>query len=93
MADKPNPINYDAPASLFKWPSPAKRKLATGDTVGAQAIYNGTLEGCVKQFLMKPIAERSLHEIFTDRQPGLRDSILRADHILDIAERTDFPRD
>jgi hypothetical protein len=93
MTEELGPVNCDAPATLFKWPTPAKRKLADGETIGAQSIFNGTLEGCVKQFLLKPLSQRSLFKIFTDLQPGLKDTILRSDQILELAERIEFPRD
>ena len=93
MGEEPDPIRYNVPASLYKWPSLEARRLATGDTVHAHLIFDGSLAGCVRQFMLKPISQRPLYEIFTGRQPGLRDSILRSNDILEIAEREDFPKD
>jgi hypothetical protein len=86
-------IQYDLPATLYKWPSLERRRVATGDIIGAQPVHQGTLAGCIREFLAKPISQRPLYEIFTDRQPGLRDSILGANDILEIAERKDFPNE
>jgi hypothetical protein len=86
-------IQYDVPATLYKWPSLAGRRMATGDTIGAQTVFQGTLAGCVREFMAKPISQRPLYEIFTKRQPGLRDSILGANDILEIAEHKDFPKE
>jgi hypothetical protein len=87
----PAAIQYDMPATLYKWPSLEGRRMATGEIIGAHRIYEGTLGGCIHQFLAKPISQRPLYEIFTERQPGLRDTILGANYILEIAEREDFP--
>jgi hypothetical protein len=86
------PILYDLPATLQKWPSLEARRLATGDTIHARRVFEGTLAECIREFLAKPISQRPLYEIFTDRQAGLRDSILGPSSILEIAEREDFPR-
>jgi hypothetical protein len=86
-------IQYDMPATLYKWPSLEKRRIATGEIIGARRIFEGTLAGCIREFLAKPISQRPLYEIFTERQPGLRDTILGANYILEIAEREDFPKE
>jgi hypothetical protein len=87
------PIQYEMPAALYKWPSLEARRLSTGDTIWAHQIFEGTLAECIREFMAKPISRRPLYEIFTERQPGLRDSILGANHILEIAEREDFPKE
>ena len=93
MSKESRPIVYDAPASLKKWPSFESRRIATGEVIAARSVFDGTLAACVKEFIAKPIRQRSLYEIFTDRQAGLRDTVLSADYILEIAEREDFPRE
>jgi len=91
MKDEAGPILYDLPASLKKWPSLEGRRIATGEIISAHTVFEGTLGGCIKQFMAKPISQRPLYEIFTDRQAGLSDTILSANSILEIAERADFP--
>jgi hypothetical protein len=90
-------IAFGCPAernrSGLEWPSLEARRLATGDAICAHPIFHGTLADCVKQFMLKPISQRPLYEIFTDRQPGLRDSILGPNAILQITKREDFPKD
>jgi hypothetical protein len=93
MSKDQTPILFDVPATLHKWPSLDARRRATGETIYAQPVHHGTLGGCIREFLAKPISQRPLYEIFTSRQPGLRDSILGAQSILEIAEREDFPRE
>src|SRR5216684_5604516 len=85
------PIQYDIPAALYKWPSLEARRISTGDTIRAHRIFEGTLGGCIREFLAKPISQRPLYEIFTERQAGLRDSVLASNYILEISERADFP--
>jgi hypothetical protein len=87
------PIQYDVPATLHKWPSREGRRIATGEVISARQVYDGTLAVCVREFLARPISQRSLYEIFTVRQPGLRDTILQMHDILEIAERDDFPKE
>jgi hypothetical protein len=85
-------IRYDAPAVLEKWPSIEAMRVRTSDYFRSAPIYNGTLAGCVREFMQKPISQRPLYDIFTDRQPGLPGTILRANDIVEIAEREDFPQ-
>lgn len=92
MSEEHGPFLYDLPATLHKWPSPDARRHVTGETIHAHPVYNGTLAGCIREFLAKPISQRPLYEIFTERQAGLRDSILGSDYILEISERDDFPK-
>ena len=93
MSEEHGPILYDLPATLYKWPSLEGRRHVTGETIHAHPVYNGTLAGCVSEFLAKPISQRPLYEIFTERQAGLRDSVLASNYILEISERADFPKD
>jgi hypothetical protein len=93
MSEAIPPILYDRPATFQKWPSLEARRLATGDTIHAQPVFEGTLAGCIRDFLTMPITQRTQYEIFTDRQPGLRDTILSANYILEISRRADFPKD
>ena len=58
------PILYDVPATLHKWQSPEKKR--SGESLGSMQIWDGTLAGCVREFMGKPISERSLYDIFTD---------------------------
>ena len=41
--------------------------------------------------MQKPISQRPLYEIFIDHRPGLPDTMLQANDIVEIAERDDFP--
>jgi len=93
MSEEHIPILYDLAATLHKWPSLEARRHVTGETIHAHPVYSGTLAGCIRESLAKPISQRPLYEIFTDRQAGLRDSILSSNYISEISERHDFPKD
>jgi hypothetical protein len=43
MSEAIPPILYDRPATLQKWPSLESRRLATGYTIHAQPVFEGTL--------------------------------------------------
>jgi hypothetical protein len=64
----------------------------SGESIGSRQIWEGTLAGCVKEFLAKPENQRPLYDIFTDSQPGLTKTILEPDDILLLAARGDFPK-
>jgi hypothetical protein len=66
------PIAYDAPADLKKWPSLNNQRL-TGRP--PYLVYNGTLAGCIKQLLAKPIKQISLY----DNAQGFPQELIRAD--------------
>ena len=86
------PILFDVPADLYKWPL-AERTPRTGDTVRPDMVHGGTLAGCVREFMKKPLSQRSLYEIFTQEQPALTKTILSASDILEIASHGDFPKE
>jgi hypothetical protein len=71
------PILYDVAADLYKWPL-AERTPRTGDTVRPDMVHGGTLAGCVREFMKKPISQRPLYEIFAQAQPALTKTILSA---------------
>jgi hypothetical protein len=52
------PILYDVPATLHKWQSPEKKR--SGESLGSMQIWDGTLAGCVREFMGKPISENGL---------------------------------
>jgi hypothetical protein len=85
------PIHYDVWATLQKWPA-ADRLPRTGDILRPDQIYEGTLSGCIKEFMAKPISQRPLYEVFTEAQAAFKTTILSATDMLDIASRDDFPK-
>jgi hypothetical protein len=90
MFQTSEPILYDLPATLHKWESLEVKR--SGQSIGSMQIWEGTLAGCVREFMAKPISQRPLYDIFTDTQPGLTKTILESDDILALAAREDFPK-
>ena len=89
MFKEGSPIAYDVPADLKKWPSLRNQRL---NNKTPYLVYNGTLAGCIKELLAKPIRQISLYDIVTDRQPAFDGTVLSPGDAAEIAMRKDFPR-
>jgi hypothetical protein len=87
MDDK-NHINFDAPATLRKWPSIRNERASTADR--PYLIADGTLDDCIRQFMTKPIGQHHLYEIHTAPQGELVSAVLSARHIHELARLRDF---
>lgn len=87
MPDKVQ-INFDAPATLRKWPS-IKNERAS-NALGTYLVVDGTLENCIQQFMAKPASQHHLYEIHTAPQGELISAVLSAKLILEIARLRDF---
>ena len=87
MDDK-NHINFDAPATLRKWPSIKNQRASATDR--PYLIVDGTLDDCIRQFMAKPISQHHLYEIHTAPQGELVSAVLSARHIVEIARWRDF---
>jgi hypothetical protein len=85
-------INYDAPATLHKWQSLERKRASDPPTFGSFQVWNGTLAGCVKQYLAKPDSQKPLYDIMVGEDAGVGESILGSPVIDKIAQREDFPR-
>ena len=73
MFKESQPIAYDAPADLKKWPSLKNERVASKTPY---LVYNGTLADCIRQLLAKPIKQISLYDIVTERQPAFDRNVL-----------------
>lgn len=80
-------IDFDAPASLRKWPSLKNQRL-TG--VGPYSLVDDTLDACIKQFMIKPASQHHLYEIYTAPQPPLVSAVLSAELIVELARLREF---
>ena len=87
MDDKDH-IDFDAPATLRKWPSVRNERVSTADR--PYLILDGTLDDCIRPFMAKPISQHHLYEIHTAPQGELVSAVLLARHILEIARWRDF---
>ena len=90
MFRESQPIAYDAPADLKKWPSLKNERVASKTPY---LVYNGTLADCIRQLLAKPIKQISLYDIVTERQPAFDGNVLSPGDAAEIAMRKDFTRD
>ncbi len=86
--DGRNHIDFDAPATLRKWPSIRNERRTSTD--GPYLIADGTLDGCIRQFMARPVSQHHLYEIHTAPQGELVSAVLSAKHILEISRLRDF---
>ncbi len=87
MADTDAQINFDAPAVLRKWPS------LNSEPIGGATPYlvaEGTLDECIRQFMLKPMSELHLYEIHTAPQGEEITAALSARQILGLTRLRDF---
>jgi hypothetical protein len=89
MADR-DKIDFDAPASLRKWPSFRAERLIDTRHSGAYLLVDGTLGTCIKEFMAKPASQRHLYEIHTIAQTALAGAVLTAEQIIELARFRDF---
>jgi len=64
--DDNNHVDFDAPATLRKWPSIKNERARAAD--GPYLIVDGTLDDCIRQFMAKPT--RSYRQILVTAGPG-----------------------
>jgi hypothetical protein len=81
-------IDFDAPATLCKWPSLNNERRATGS--GPYLLVDGTLDECIREFMAKPASIRHLYEIHTSPQPLLVSGVLSEEIVAELARLRDF---
>jgi len=90
MSDKEAQINFDAHATLRKWPSANSERASASLGASPYLIIDGTLDECIRKFMSHPKSQHHLHEIHTAPQSDLVSAILSAEHIVEIARLRDF---
>ena len=83
-------INFDAPATLRKWPSIKNERVSAADGGRPYLIVDGTLDDCIRQFMAKPVSQHHLYEIHTAPQLPLVSAVLSARHVYELARLRDF---
>jgi hypothetical protein len=83
-------IDFNAPATLRKWPSLNNERVSASLGARPYLVVEGTLDECLRQFLAKPASQRHLYEIHTAAQTDLVSAVLSAEHIVEIARLRDF---
>ena len=85
----PDPhVNFDAPASLRKWPSLNNQRRT--DAAGPYLLFDGTLDECIRKFMAQPARVRHLYVIHTSPQPPLVGAVLSQEIVAELARLRDF---
>jgi hypothetical protein len=90
MPDKEAQIDFNAPATLRKWPSIRNERVSAADGAVPYLILEGTLDECIQKFMAMPVGQHHLYEIHTAPQPPLITAVLSTEHIVKIARLRDF---
>jgi hypothetical protein len=83
-------INFDAPATLRKWPSLNHERVSASLGARPYMIIEGTLDECIRKFMSQPASQHHLYEIHTAAQSDLVSAVLAAAHIVELARLRDF---
>jgi hypothetical protein len=81
-------VNFDAPATLRKWPSLNNQRRTEG--TGPYLLLDGTLDQCIREFMAKPATYRHLYDIHTAPQPPLVAHVLSGEIVAEIARLRGF---
>ena len=85
IADRRAGINFNAPASLRKWPSHNGKRFTDTRYPDPYLLIESTLGECIKMFSTKPASQQHLYEIHTAPQPPVVGKVIRAEHIEELA--------
>jgi hypothetical protein len=88
MSSTDTHINFDAPATLCKWPSLNNQRRP--EASGPYLLVDGTLDECIRAFMAKPASIRHLYEIHTSPQPLLMSDVLSEEIVAELARLRDF---
>jgi hypothetical protein len=83
-------VNFNAPASLRKWPSLNKERRTDAAYPGPYLLFDGTLDGCLREMISKPVSQHHLYEIHTAPQEPLVSAVLSAEHVVELARLREF---
>jgi hypothetical protein len=83
-------IDFGAPATLRKWPSVNNERVSASLGARPYMIIDGTLDECIRRFMLQPKSQHHLYEIHTAPQADLVSAILSADHVVELARLRDF---
>ena len=78
-------INFDAHATLYRWEEVEKQNPNDSDQFGSVQIWDGTLEGCIKQFLAKSDRAHVAYDIMVGDDAGIGRPIRQAHEIENLA--------
>lgn len=77
-------IDFDAPASLRKWPSIKNERRNDAPYPGPYLVQDGTLFACIEALLSRPASQHLLYEIHTAPQEPWVKAVLSAQHVYEL---------
>jgi hypothetical protein len=83
-------IDFLAPATLRKRPSVNKERVSAAVGARPYRIIEGSLDDCIRKFMLQPGSQHHLYEIHTAPQSDLVGAILSAQHVIELARLRDF---
>jgi hypothetical protein len=83
-------IAFSAPAALRKWPSLDKERVSASHGARTYMIIEGTLDECIRKFMLQPKSQRHLYKIHTVPQTDLVSAVLSTDRGVELARLRDF---
>ena len=90
MPDNEVQINFDAAATLKKWPSVNNERVSASLGARPYMIIDGTLDECIQRFMSQPASQHHLYEIHTAPQGELITAVLSVEQIVELARLRDF---
>jgi hypothetical protein len=85
MPDSQVQINFDAPATLRKWPSLNNERISASLGARPYLIIDGMLDECIRKFMAVPVSQHQLYEIHTTAQSDLVSAVLSPAHNAELA--------
>ena len=83
-------INFNAPATLRKWPSLNNERVKSSLGARPYMIIEGTLDECIRKFMAMLVGQHHLYEIHTAAQSDVVSAVLSAVRIVELARLRDF---
>ena len=83
-------VDFSAHATLRKWPSVNNERVSASLGSRPYMIIEGTLDECIRKFMLQPKSQHHLYEIHTVPQSDLVSAIVSADHVVELARLRDF---
>jgi hypothetical protein len=77
-------VDFDASASLRKWPSIGVQKMTGAKHPNPYLLMEDTLRACLLGLMAKPASQRHLYEIHTSAQEPLVPAVISAEHAAEL---------
>jgi hypothetical protein len=77
-------IDFDAPATLRKWPSIRGERRNDAAYSNPYLVQDGSLLECIEALLSKPASQHPLYEVHTDPQEPWVKAVLSAKHVYEL---------